>query len=137
MWKRFKNWLILKLGGYVSPPPSELIVNHYIKEPKEINTSLRIDNRTLRNYPEMVDDLKNKAVHELAQMLREYGLIEQQIETQGEFDGQRIRLSVRVIEPINPLESSIQHNEDEWNKNFENPVNNYFRKETLYDEHPI
>ena len=31
LWKRFKNWLIKKLGGYTAPPPREVVIEQHVE----------------------------------------------------------------------------------------------------------
>lgn len=47
LWKKFKHWLIKKLGGYVAPT-KELEIAHYTVEPIAIHTELFIENDRIK-----------------------------------------------------------------------------------------
>ena len=148
MWKKFKHWLIKKLGGYIVSPTKEIVVNHYTKELTTLSRTLKIDNRTLRNHPKMVDALYNSAVEELVQELRKSQCIEKEICDYPSMDGVVVKLSIRAAQAINPLPTSIEQNEEEWEQIMKENKSDYFydymgyaqqggfRKEIIYSTNP-
>lgn len=67
MLKKLKNWLIIKLGGYIAPPMQQL--EHITVEPVTICVSTGISRHDLYNMPK---DVANKHVKaKLAQYIAE------------------------------------------------------------------
>lgn len=135
MWKKFKNWLIKKLGGFTAPPIPTNTISYYVEKPILLSRSVyRVDPRD-----EVFECQIQDAIVQLAKELRDKGCIEKKTSYDIQTDTPIYQLIVRTFHATNPLEATTEHNEKEFNEvTQENNCyyENGFKKEIIYGERP-
>ena len=83
IWKRFKNWLIIKLGGYteektkivekiVEKPIDEIQITYYRAEPICISSRVAISRYEIKDFLDnkgLYEALKSKISHQIAKQI--------------------------------------------------------------------
>lgn len=100
MLQKFKEWLIIKLGGRLQPPPMfGKVVN---VQPMDVHGNAMMDSRYISN-PMLYADIREQAVmntvHKMAERLYLDGLFEITEEDEPALEARNIKLTLWVMPP--------------------------------------
>ena len=68
MWKKFKHWLISKLGGYISQPERTFEIKHSVKPLIKLSTAVNVR----KEYEASEERIKDILASQLGEELRSY-----------------------------------------------------------------